>query len=83
MVQIKKVISLVTVLLKVKMTTMIIQKSVNEDTKVITTQKLESDLMSNLDDELAQINKIDQNINTKIEAYEEKMDDETPEKPPP
>ena len=39
--------------------------------------------MSNLDDELAQINEIDQNINTKIEAYEETMDSETPDKPPP
>ena len=39
--------------------------------------------MSNLDDELAQINKIYQNISTKIEAYEEKMDADTPEKPPP
>ena len=39
--------------------------------------------MSNLDDELAQINKIDHNINNIIEAYEEKMDDETPEKSPP
>ena len=39
--------------------------------------------MSNLDDESAQINKINQNINTKIEDYEEKIDAETPEKPPP
>ena len=58
-------------------------KNKNEDTKVTTTQQLEIDLMYNPDDKLEKINKIDNKINTKIEAYEEKMDAESPERPPP
>ena len=34
--------------------------------------------MSNLDAELEEINEIDDNLNTKIELYEEKMETETP-----
>ena len=49
---------------------------VNENTKVITTQELKTNLLSNLDEELEEIKEIDEKISTKIEAYEENMDAE-------
>ena len=48
------------------------------ETKTITTQQLENELMSNLDTDLEEINEINYDLTTKIEAYEDKMEKETP-----